>query len=234
MSSPRIIIATPLDGTPQTGFVSAAYHSAVVRLHQAGAISVPFTLMFSDDIVRARSRAVWYALQREDWDYMLWIDSDTAFDDAIVPRMVKIAEARKIGFIAAPYPRKRIPAKFPYRPLASDMVTGRLPVVDQCIEIEMIGAGFMLHSREMLSKMTEVYAHDSFLDRHDESAPHDTVALFGMLKTDAGELLSEDYSFCRRWRLIGGKIYMYVGEGSPLGHVGSHVFTGTQAELGSF
>ena len=46
-------------------------------------------------------------------------------------------------------------------------------------------------------------------------------------------MLSEDYSFCASWRAIGGKVMMYVGPGSPVGHIGSTVFRGTRDGLGN-
>jgi len=39
-----------------------------------------------------------------------------------------------------------------------------------------------------------------------------------------GRLLTEDYSFCRRWRLMGGKVY--AGIDIELQHVGGYVFKG--------
>jgi hypothetical protein len=235
VTQPRLIIATPVDGTPTTGFVSCAYHNAVNRLYRAGAVSVPSELMFSDDIVRARSRAAWFALQRPGWEWMLWIDNDTAFDDAIVGRMIHLALTDGHEFIAAPYPRKRIPAAFPYKPLDENIAAGRQPVVNDCMEVDYIGFGFVLLARSCLEKMTaHYYEEDWFLDERGSDAPHPTVGLFKQVLTSKRELLSEDYSFCHRWRAMGGKVQMYVGEGAPLGHVGTHVFVGDRQELGSF
>lgn len=52
-----------------------------------------------------------------------------------------------------------------------------------------------------------------------------TVALFQLLLRDR-VLHSEDYSFCNRWRDMGGKIHLYLGPGSPVHHHGSHVYRG--------
>ena len=42
-----------------------------------------------------------------------------------------------------------------------------------------------------------------------------------------GRYLTEDYSFCRRWRMLGGKIY--VLREAELGHIGTHVYRGSLA-----
>ena len=46
-----------------------------------------------------------------------------------------------------------------------------------------------------------------------------------------GRYLTEDYSFCRRWRLLGGRIY--VLREAELGHVGNYVYRGSLATAGS-
>jgi hypothetical protein len=40
-----------------------------------------------------------------------------------------------------------------------------------------------------------------------------------------GRYLTEDYSFCRRWRMLGGKVYALME--AELGHIGKHVYRGT-------
>jgi predicted RNA methylase len=42
-----------------------------------------------------------------------------------------------------------------------------------------------------------------------------------------GRYLTEDYSFCRRWRLLGGKIY--VLREAELGHIGTYMYRGSLA-----
>lgn len=241
----RILIATPTDGHPQTATVTYAYHHAVRQLERAGSVVIPSEIFFSDDLTRARSRAIWYALQREGWDWILWIDDDVAFDSSIVPLMVDRAKADEIEVLGAPYPRKRIPAQFPYKPLASQLAAGKIDVVRDCVEVELLAFGFMLTSRECLETMCDAYSNEWFTDGHEPGNIHETIGLFKQIHTDATtvpdgkggtmrfrDLYSEDYSFCYRWRAIGGKVHMYVGDGSPLGHIGGHVFTGERADIG--
>lgn len=239
MTPSRLVIATPVDGSPSTAVVSHRYHVSVRQLERAGSVVIPAELCFADDLARARSRCVNFALKRPDWDWMLWIDDDVAFDSNIVPRMVEKAQANEYQVLAAPYPRKRIPTQFPYKPLAKNQ-----PVVHDCIEVEWIAFGFVLTSRSCLETMCDAYSNEWFTDMH-TGEPSEVVALFKqvhtresqIVKADGSkmrfrELLSEDYSFCHRWREIGGLVHMYVGEGAPLGHVGGHVYTGAREDLG--
>ena len=101
----------------------------------------------------------------------------------------------------------------------------------------------MFTSRKCLEAMTTHYADEWFTDAHEPDKPHETIALFRQVMTDPvqlpgsgaryRELYSEDYSFCHRWRRMGGRVYMFVGEGAPLGHVGGHVFSGDRSEMGN-
>jgi hypothetical protein len=115
----------------------------------------------------------------------------------------------------------------------------RVEVTAWCVPVEHIGFGFTLTSRACLEKMWNAYAPTlSFGDLVD-GQPTWTVALFQLLLPPQqahppyaiGSLLSEDYSFCQRWRDIGGSVQMYVGPGSPLHHVGSSVFRGSPEGL---
>lgn len=64
----------------------------------------------------------------------------------------------------------------------------------------------------------------------DRGMPRETVALFQLLSgrgpEGASPLASEDASFCTRWRDMGGKVWMYLGRGSPVDHAGDHVYRG--------
>jgi hypothetical protein len=61
--------------------------------------------------------------------------------------------------------------------------------------------------------------------------PTPTVALFHVGIKDK-HMPSEDYAFCRRWRAIGGKVYAYLGKGSPVNHHGKHMYRGMIEALG--
>jgi hypothetical protein len=107
-------------------------------------------------------------------------------------------------------------------------------VTNGCLPVDWMGFGFMLSSRACLERMWRHYAPTlSYGDAVDGMLSW-TVGLFQLLMPPqnatppyaVGPLLSEDYSFCKRWRDIGGEVQMYIGAGSPLNHIGPHVFRG--------
>lgn len=239
----RLVIATPIYGTPETATVHAGYHHAVRALERRGAEIIPHEIMFSDDICRARARCVDYALRRG-FDWLMFWDSDVfPRDPSIVARMLERATVDGHHWLGAPYPRKRMPAMFPYRELPGKAA---LEVVRDCAEVEALAIGFTLISQWCLQKMWNHYRSTLWFSDWRGSPdgafePRELVDLFDFMREPerqvAGhrfrEKLSEDYAACVRWRALGGKIQMYVGDGAPVAHIGSHVYTGRRDELGN-
>jgi hypothetical protein len=61
--------------------------------------------------------------------------------------------------------------------------------------------------------------------RRDAVRSSNLFALFDcMIEAETGVYLSEDYSFCERWRKIGGEIW--VDTRSKLSHCGAYEFVG--------
>jgi hypothetical protein len=58
-----------------------------------------------------------------------------------------------------------------------------------------------------------------------------TVNLFQLLVRDRVQL-SEDTSFATRWRDLGGKVWLYIGNGSPIAHYGAAKYQGSIEDLG--
>jgi hypothetical protein len=106
------------------------------------------------------------------------------------------------------------------------------PCVNGCIEVDAIPLGFALLSRKMLGEMVRAYASGegvlggsqplAFADVVDEVASP-TVAIFQLMIRN-GSLFGEDYSFCQRWRDIGGKVQLWAGPDCELTHIGAHAY----------
>jgi hypothetical protein len=74
-------------------------------------------------------------------------------------------------------------------------------------------------------------------DQH--PVPYETVALFQLELGVDDEvrlpiLYGEDISFCRRWLALGEEVRMYIGDGSPVQHMGEHLYGGTITQFTGF
>ncbi len=91
--------------------------------------------------------------------------------------------------------------------------------------------------RSALERMTAAYPETRFSrvhslpksgSRRDAAQSPNLFALFDCIIDPAtGAYLSEDYSFCRRWRQIGGEIW--IDGASKLTHSGHYEFVGDHA-----
>jgi hypothetical protein len=213
--TPRLVIATPIRaGEIHSASVSLGYAEMLTRLHRYLPVEVlAGSLTFATDIVRAH----------EDVTHVLWVDDDQWCDDvAIVSEMLALG----LDVVGAPYTNKRMPTRWVHQRLFSNP-----PPQGDLLEVAGVGFGFTLTSVAALRKMSQeaqVYTDHPHSDRVANIFGH----LFYHPAQDAGNvvdqedlaLLSEDFSFCLRWRRMGGRVYIYAKAGI-IHHAGPHDWT---------
>lgn len=151
---------------------------------------------------------------------LVFVDSDVAWAAGSLVGLVD----QPVDFVAGIYPQRRDPEAYcvqyiPDRPeLRADPENGLL-------EVAGVPAGFMRCSRAMLERMVAHYSDTAF---HCDQAPNQTAhALFDPYRIGRVKF-GEDYSFCKRWRDIGGRVW--VDPEIRMGHVGYKTFTGSLGE----
>ncbi len=99
------------------------------------------------------------------------------------------------------------------------------------IECEGTGGGLLLIQRDAVTKMIEVYPDQvgQYMVIGDFAATgaKRTLRFFDNIYGEKGKV-SEDISFCRRWREAGGRVWASVGY--EMQHVGPFVFSGCFAK----
>jgi hypothetical protein len=242
----QIIIATPCFG----GLVHQHYMLSILGLLCAPlARRVAFTLdLLGHDSLVTRSRNTLLArfLARPAATHLLFVDADIGFLPDQLERMLDFGAP----VVAGVYPLKVLH----HGPLAdarrhSGEPAESAPLVylgEPCTGAEAArsggfvtarhaGTGFMLLRRDALERMVAAYpetryrsigAHRDGAATGEEPTPHH--ALFDcMIDPDTGAYLSEDFAFCRRWRALGGRIWLdTLGR---LTHVGTHDYVGDPA-----
>lgn len=166
------------------------------------------------DIYDIRARLVARFLSSEA-THLMMVDNDVAWAPGGILRLVD----HGLDCVAAIYPKRTLPPQFCMRfvddkvGLVQDEKTG-------LIEVAGISAGFLCMSRDMLQKMRDRYKDDPIAGiyiRDDQ----EICGLWDIYRTGK-EKLGEDYSFCQRWRDMGGRIW--IDPTIQMAHIGFHGF----------
>jgi hypothetical protein len=234
----HLFVATPCFG----GMVSQRYMISAIALLQLGAqlgIKITLDLLgYESLITRGRNILVSRFLDDPTTTHLLFIDADIGFDPAQVIRMLRFDG----DVVAGMYPLKlhdwnsgmqhaingealeTAPLRYVGTPCQGEQASSH----DGFVAASYAGAGFMLVNRRVFAQMMAAYPHLRFSAAHVAAAPSlspNQYALFDcMIEPETGVYLSEDYTFCRRWRDLGGSIWLDAQSG--LIHIGQYEFVG--------
>lgn len=215
-----IMLATPTaDGRLDGGYVDGMLELA--QRVTAGGGNVQWTKEpRNSDISLARAR-LFGEFVRSKCTHMLMIDSDMGWEHAAVVRLF----AAKKDFVAIAGPKKFYPLTFAanFSNAEGDLLPLRLNIESGCSEVNEVGLAFALITRACAELMVRSYPELTFEDATSQTCH----ALFNPLVIN-GRYFSEDFAFCRRYRLAGGT--PYICPDVPLSHVGDHRFKGALTE----
>lgn len=221
MGSPHVLlIATPVRAAElYTAQVSLGYAESVRALSHE--MPVKTVVSYALDVVRSRNRVVGIVLREKEFadvTHILWWDDDNWPEDRkIVQRMLDL----DVPIVGAAYTNKKRPVRFVHQPWPGPRTVDKR----QCLDVRAVGFGFTLTSRECLERM----GHAAHWYRDYPNATR-CPNIFGQQydtpeeATEDDTLLSEDFSFCKRWREDhGGKVLLYCG--GTIAHAGGHAWT---------
>ena len=223
MPRPFIVVGTPCFG----GLVTNLYMLSVCKLVQASArgdFDLDIALLANDALItRSRSLVVAHFLDHPAATHLLFIDADISFELDQFRRLLDFDK----DFVAGLYPVKTIDwAALPRRVVGGEKLesAGLTYVGDLCGGADLrrengfatakyAGTGFQLIKRPVFERM--IAAHPELRFKKTHTLPgqvpqsENCYALFDcLIDPDTGDYLSEDYAFCRRWRALGGEIWL--------------------------
>ncbi|WP_247878368.1 hypothetical protein [Azospirillum sp. TSO22-1] len=241
-SDTHLFVATPCFG----GMVTTRYMQCLMALFNHGRdhgflVSAEF-LNHESLITRGRNTLLTRFLDTPTATHLLFIDADIGFSPVQVWRM--LAFDRDV--VAGMYPLKLIEwdrhalenvrageaaLTAPQRYVGTPCTGASLTRDGAFVTAEYAGTGFMMIRREAVLRMTAAYPQTRYRAVHTSARPSTSpnqFALFDcMIDPDTGDYLSEDYTFCHRWRALGGEIWLDT-EGELL-HIGPYEFYGNPA-----
>jgi hypothetical protein len=241
-SKPNVVIATPCFG----GLMTHVYVNSLLKLMSAaGRLGFNvglFTAAHDSLITRSRNTLVKSFLDATAATHLLFVDADIGFEPDAVQRMlafdedvvagmypIKVVDWSKMSGVVRPGMSEQmlresgmhfvgVPCTGEDREEKGAFVTGRYA-----------GTGFMLIKRNAIKRLIHAYPEtryrtmQTYPARKEEGSPF--YNLFDcMIDPETGVYLSEDFTFCHRFRQIGGKVWLDTD--SRLRHVGSMEFQG--------
>jgi hypothetical protein len=178
-------------------------------------------------------------------DLLLMLDADQAVHPGTIARMIDLQKP----FVGCIYPQRRYDwsranlatAKSTEQLVAQSLryvgwlvadAHGQSTVIDGCAPAEHVGTGILLLRREVFLRLMgdfpELQGRGFGEDAYPQYNGGGRWGFFNPLENEEGVPLSEDISFCRRWRQIGGEIWADVMDTTV--HVGRHPFAGSLSD----
>jgi len=162
----------------------------------------------------------WYDAM-PDFTHLLFVDADMGFPAQMVLDMLTFGEP----MVGAIYPKKTLPVEWVGSGIESPECRNGF------IEVEGLGMGCFLIRRDAIAPMIEKFPEKVYpyitVPSMRWDGPNRTLAFFDCIRQENGKV-SEDISFCRRYREAGGKVWASVAYATH--HEGPHVFSGCFAK----
>lgn len=216
----RLMMATPSgDGRYERGYMKA-WHQTICLLKDCGADVEWIEMPYCADLALARAKLVG-TFWRSSFTHLMMIDDDMAWQPRDVVRLLQCGK----DFVAAAGPMRKFPLTF----CVNFPDHGTFTHGSGEMEAEKVGGAFVLLSRACIVRMISAYPQLEFVTNDD--APADYALFDPVYVKIEGKTwrFSEDYSFCRRWKDIGGKIYVLPDV--RLDHSGHHTFSGALTDI---
>ena len=179
------------------------------------------TMVNESLIPRGRNNLVAKFLFNQAATHLMFIDTDLGFDPESILRLL-VANQDVVGGV---YPMKRIPIRYVINTVPNPIVHGDL------VEVSTLGTGFMLVKRDVILKMIAAHPELKYRDNIGIGPQYEPFmyGLFDTMIDPDGNYLSEDWTFCYLWRMMGGKVF--ADTGIKLDHTGYHKYAGDLDEL---
>jgi hypothetical protein len=227
----KLLIATPT----YNGNVTGLFTRSLLALFQELGGQADWETTKAVLIVLARNYFASLVLER-DYSHLLFLDADVDFAPSVVRRMLDVDRP----LVAAAYPHRALnvaafhsAARRYERPQVAMAAALTFPVEleePRVSEGEFHRAlhaptGMMLIQRQVFERMADAY-RELYCGTGDARDAYGglkrVLQCFDPLANEQGLKMGEDISFCRRWRDLGGDIWVTFDE--SIGHTGPYTF----------
>lgn len=188
-------------------------------------LGIPYTVdIISNEslITRARNNLVAKFIHNQQATHLMFIDVDLAFEAEDILKLL-LSNQDIAGGV---YPMKRLPTSYVVNVVPNPVTDGK-----DLVEVSTLGTGFMMVKRHVVEKMIMAHPELKYKDNVNIGKQYEPFmySLFDTMIDEHGNYLSEDWTFCYRWRKMGGKVF--ANTSIKLDHTGYYKFAGDVSEL---
>lgn len=188
------------------------------------------TMVNESLITRGRNNLVAKVMQNSNSTHLFFIDADIGFEPEHIFQLLLHDKEVVGGF----YPKKSLPIDYVVN-VSPDHVdaNGNIGINNNLIPLTRLGTGFMMVKKSAIQKMFDAYPETKYTGNIGLSQDLNPFmyALFDTMITKDGEYCSEDWTFCDRWRAIGGEIWGDIT--IKLDHTGHFRYPGDPVAIGN-
>lgn len=207
----KVLIGTPAhDGRVDVWYANSLVNTIKLSFQKYVEI-IPIYMAYDSLVQRARNDLVKLAVE-ENFDDLIFIDSDEEWDPEWIFKLLDYKE----DVIGLPVVKKSDQMMFNIKALPEGLKAND----NGLMEVECVGTGFMKISKSALQQVW-----DQSPEYRNEGRSCRMV--FDIQVVD-GDLVSEDNVFCKKWRSLGGKIY--IEPNMTCNHIGVKKYQGNFME----
>lgn len=232
---PKLFIATPMFGGNANYMYMISLINLLTKLGQSGIASM-FEIAANESLITKARNILVEGFLKTDATHMLFLDADLGFDADDVIKMIKADKhliggqyaKKKINWDVVKRVVQGVPdipgphinavvAESTFRPIGDQMTFD----INQPVEVESIATGMMLIKREVFETMIEKLGDEiNVISGGSETMdpktmtritdPHRKAYAFFDVSIDpvSRAYTSEDFTFCKRWKEIGGQVFL--------------------------
>jgi hypothetical protein len=221
MSGNSIYVAVPAYGNRVTVATLNSIYSWTLMCMQKG-IGGGMAAFSYPEVSESRNIMLtsWY--DNSDASHLLFVDSDMGFSPQLILDMLSFGEP----LVGALYSKKAIPTQWAASGMGTDYAERR----GDFMKLAGIGMGVCLIKREVVTKMLDKFPElsDSRIEFHAARTLLSKRIIRAFDSFDNPDdrthgRMSEDLSFCCRWRQCGGDVWAAIGH--DIEHVGDYSYT---------
>jgi hypothetical protein len=252
----KLFIATPMYGGQCAGMFTRSIADLSALCATYG-IPLQMYFLFNESLITRARNYCCDEFMRSDAQHLMFIDADIGFNPQdVIALMALQVQNEEYDIIGGPYPKKCISwekikhavdkgvadedpnvlekfvGDFVFNPKGGQQSIA----IDTPCEVLEIGTGFMMITKEAMSKFRDNYTQYMYKPDHIRTEQFDgsrEIMMYFQAEVDPASkrYLSEDYWFCQKAQSAGLKTWFCPW--MKMQHVGTYIFGGSLADLAS-